>query len=211
MWPHERAINGVRVGGGLDILEDWLEAIDAPHCTSAALFDLHGVVDTMDWEQAAAVGVALEHYDDNLSILCSFAGSRRRRNIEMDQPWKPMLRELSGMAFTTVRDNRSRPVSAARESWMHRHQIVINGDKGQVGLLLSVPALLFDDHERRIDNFVGQSEQHGGFVVKRGPNYFHRQRNGYYYCNDTGDWIDAISSFRTLRGVRTVDSWGQER
>ena len=70
----------------------------------AALFDKHDVVDTMDSDEACAVGVAFDHRDAIAPILCSFSPRNaidlRLETFDRTQPWAPMVCECDGHIFT---------------------------------------------------------------------------------------------------------------
>ena len=63
---------------GYHTWQDLCEADDLRNYEMAALFDMHDVVGTMSYDEAAHVGVALDHVDGLCPLLCFYGRPHRR-------------------------------------------------------------------------------------------------------------------------------------
>ena len=112
-------MEGVRYGNAV-----WREFRAAAHLDEdvvdmAALFDKHDVVNTLDFDEACAVGVDFDHRDAIAPILCSYSPRNaidlRLETFDRTQPWAPMVGECDGHIFTDQREGMHRYVDVYRE------------------------------------------------------------------------------------------------
>ena len=140
---------GVRHGNA-----EWREFLVASqmcYWRAAALMDLHNVVDTFNWQEAARVGVDIDHHDHLGGYLLSYGRNDREQAFDPDEPYTPLMTELNGKIFTDYGVGCRKTVDIYREPWMKPDTIGVKGDKGQVAQLLGIPCLLFDDRKEHID------------------------------------------------------------
>ena len=168
----------------------------------AALFDKHDVVNTLDFDEACAVGVDFDHRDAIAPILCSYSPRNaidlRLETFDRTQPWAPMVGECDGHIFTDHREGFFRCVDVYREEWMLPNCIGFRGDKGQVARLIGLPALLFDDKEEVIDLLRRRSTPEvplDGIVVRRGRKSEWGVAPGYQVANDPATWLPICEEY----------------
>ena len=178
---------------------DWSELCHLRDARCVTMFDKHDVVDTLDWEEAADVGVSLDHlgygtYNYMPVILCSRGIGWAHTAFQARAPWRPFVAELDGYVFTT--DEKSRlPVRVWQLPHLPPKAICTNGDKGTVSRLLGVPTLLFDDKERQIHRHNIAHRGNAGFVVKRGNQSREPHIRGYAYRSESWTWPVEAENF----------------
>ena len=138
----------VRHGG--HIWREWLDICNLNDCPVIAMFDHHGVVDTLDDETAIGTGVALSHLDIP-SILCSYGAAHVFAALNPNTEYHPFISELDGAIFTDVREHRFHDCDVYRPPGYPEWAIRIGGDKGCVNRLLGRPGILIDDRSQHVE------------------------------------------------------------
>ena len=173
------------------------------HADTLGIFDKHHVLDTMWFDEAAYVGVELDHIEGMAGITCSRGRKWRQQLFAPDAPWAPMVAECEGYVFTDYPVGYHRDVDVYREDWMAENCIGVRGDKGQVASLLRRPCILFDDREDNVQQLLDRSTSLlplEGIVVRRG-----RRRNdwvdqGYFWSTDCLEWPGLLRDFNQRFG-----------
>ena len=163
-----------------------------------ALFDQHDVVDTLNFDQACAVGLGFDYAEAIAPILCSYGRDHRLEAFDRAQPWAPMVAECEGHIFTDYREGWHRSVDVYREAWMPPSCIGFRGGKGQVARLIGLPALLFDDKEEVIDLLRRRSTPEvplDGIVVRRGRKTEWGVAPGYQVANGPATWLPICEGY----------------
>ena len=184
---------------------EWSEFLRASNLHSLpwhaiALFDLHNVVDQMNFRDAVDVGVDLDHTEWVLPLLCSFGHRYRQGTFDANLSYRPMIMEMHGFIFTDFRVGWNNTIDVYRESWMPPNCIGVKGDKSQVAELLGRPTILFDDDVNNLDRLQARSTarkpMRGVLVESR-----HRRRwnvgQGGYYATEPNciRWTNLVERF----------------
>ena len=208
------AASYVSIRRGKRIWEEFTHAtyIDHESTQVVALFDQHDVVDTMTYDQAATVGVGIEHIDNVVPLICSFGKAHRKETFNEHAEWSPMVDECKGYVFTDYRDGFYRTVDVYKEDWMMDNCIGVKGDKGQVAALFGLPCVLFDDKEDNIRTLRKRSTPEtplDGVVIRRGRKFRNFIETGFTGSSNCQDWVDIVKRFsqNPAAGIRIHNAW----
>ena len=163
-------------GGGL--FHRFCQEVGVNECDSISLFDHHNVIDELRRNTAIKVGLDMDHFDEQCSVLLSYGHMHRRNVFSRENDWYPMVAEMDGYIFTDVRRGQSERVEVYQNSWMREicHErgyepnsiVGMTGDKGQAAYLLGRPVILFDDKEENVSQVLSASNFNAGCVVRIG-------------------------------------------
>ena len=72
-WKRDTKPSPVIIEDGEEVWNEFLREIKLQDYHMTCLFDKHGVIDSVNnWDEAADIGVSLDHEDDVCSLMCSF-------------------------------------------------------------------------------------------------------------------------------------------
>ena len=198
-WERDTKPSPVIIKHGHAVWNQFLAAIKLQDYQMTCLFDKHGVIDTVDcWDEAARIGVALDHEDDVCSLMCSYGRSCRQEITDRDKSWHPLSVELEGHIFTDKALRNTRAVNVYREHWMPEKCVAISGDKKQVGQLLGKPSVLFDDRLDILNDFRSAShpaQPMGGVFCDRRSSAHFAASSGVPFLPFPRSWLDIVHDF----------------
>ena len=207
-YPFGNAYTGIE--GGNERWREWMHCIGATNAGTevVAMFDKHHVVDTLSWEEAAHIGIEMDHMDDVSSVICSYGRSHWRETWNRESPWYPFVCQIDGAVFTLNRDNGRRWVNIESIPGCGPHVITFDGDKGQVAGLLPRPCFILDDKEENVALVQEKGYWSGGVVFARdGIPVGRRRRRGhrarphatFQISDDPFQWPTLVQEFVDLQ------------
>jgi hypothetical protein len=208
-------INFGKVRAGCEVVRTWASK-NVPQAPAVALFDKHGVIDTLSEIEAQKLAIAMDHTNMPYG-LCSYAGPERTWDTcHGSFPWSPFLASCDFLIFAREPFN-SDPdgrVDVSPDRDLPDKAIRIRGDKGDAARLLGVPVVMFDDRGDQLENILQKASDHSeAWLVERGEQ---QRRNQYWRkCNCTSNRPDgqfgwAAISRRFFHEHRSAAVLGEE-
>ena len=184
-------INFGKVRAGCEVVRTWASN-NVPQAPAVALFDKHGVIDTLSEIEAQKLEIAMDHTNMPYG-LCSYAARDRARDTCLGSfSRSPFLARCDFLIFTDklVNPDRDERVEVYRDHVLPEKAIRITGDKGDAARLLGVPVVMFDDRRDQLEIILQKASDHSeAWLVERGKQ---KRRNQYWReCNCTSNRPDG--------------------
>ena len=208
-------MNFGKVRSGRDVVSTWARnhVCQAP---AVALFDKHGVIDTLDETEAQESGIDMDHAHMPYG-LCSWAGrGRARETCNGCFPWSIFLDSCDFLIFTdeVVNSDSDGRIDVYRDRDLPDKAIRIRGDKGDAAHLLGVPVVVFDDRVDHLRTMLEKTAMHSeAWLVERGEQRRRNQEWRSSNCTSNrpdGQWGWAAISRRFFHEHRAAAVPGEE-
>lgn len=141
-----------KVRAGCEVVRTWASN-NVPQAPAVALFDKHGVIDTLSDIETQKLEIAMDHTNMPYG-LCSYAPrDRARHTCRGSFSRSPFMDRCDFLIFTDelVNPDQDERVDVYRDHLLPEKAIRISGDKGDAARLLGVPVVVFDDRGDQLE------------------------------------------------------------